>query len=194
MDSTNNIRKSFIVLKEMLTDQKVNIDNLLTISDNELDSLYNQNDNIFHIDVNANMKVIYYMNTKFKIQELRKFLQPFGNEQITDIVLIFKEKINNFNSKNIEEFKNINLQIFLMKELLFNISKHCLVPKHEVINDAQEINMLVAQYNLKSKLQFPTILKSDPMSRYLNIQTGNLVKITRISPSAGESILYRCCV
>ena len=195
MDSINNICKTFKVLKEMLIDQGRDITRLNHISEVELQALHrNMSSDIFEVLVNDNTKILYYMNNKFRIVELRKFIQPQDNENITNIILIFKEKINNFNSKNIDEFNGINLQVFLIKELLFNISKHRLVPKHEVIKDVIVIDELVKTYNLKSKLQFPIILKTDPMAKYLNVQSGDLVKIVRISPSSGESMLYRCCV
>ena len=194
MDSTNNIYKSFCILKEMLTDQHQDIDLLNNISHYELEVIHRQSDNIFEITVNNHMKVIYYLNSKFKFADLKKFIQTKDNEHITDIILIFKEKINSFNPKNIEEFKGINLQTFLIKELLFNISKHDLVPKHELIKDQLEVAKLVTHFNLKTKLQFPIILKTDPMARYLNARPGEIVKVTRISPSAGISVLHRCCV
>lgn len=194
MDSTNNIYRSFSTLKDMLTDQKKEIDLLHSISNKELEVIHRQSDNIFQILANDHMKIIYYLNSKFKFADLKKFIAPKENENITDIVIVFKEKINSFNPRNIEEFDNINLQVFMIKELLLNISKHVLVPKHEVIRDQKQINDLVEHYNLKSKLQFPIILKTDPMAKYLNVQSGDLVRVTRTSPSAGESILYRCCV
>ena len=194
MDSTNNIYRSFITLKDMLTDQKRDINLLNNISNEELEIIHRQSDNIFQIFANKNMKIIYYLNSKFKFADLKKFIQSKDNEPVTDIIIIFKEKINSFNPKNIEEFNNINLQVFIIKELLFNISKHALVPKHEVVKDPNEISKLVEYYNLKSKLQFPIILKTDPMARYLNVQSGDLVRVTRISPSSAKSVLYRCCV
>ena len=193
MDSINNIYKSFTTLKDMLTDQGCDIENLHSTTNADLQTLHINTD-IFQILVNDCTKVIYYMNNKFKIVELRKFIQPADNAHIKNIIIIFKEKINNFNPKNIEELSQINLQVFLIKELMFNISKHIMVPKHEVIRDPQEVNELVEMYNLKTKLQFPIILKTDPMARYLNVQSGDLVRVTRISPTSGENILYRCCV
>ena len=194
MDSTNNIYRSFVTLKEMLTDQKQDISLLNSISNEELEIIHRQSDNIFQIFANDSLKIIYYLNTKFKFADLKKYIQSKDNEKVTDLIIIFKEKINSFNPKNIEEFNNINLQTFVIKELLFNISKHSLVPKHEVVKDPVEISKLVEHYNLKSKLQFPIILKTDPMAKYLNVQSGELVRVTRISPSSGESMLYRCCV
>lgn len=199
MDSSNHIYRSFNIIKEMLTDQGIDIDLLNNISKHELDVIHRQSDNIFQIVVNDHMKIIYYLNSKFKFADLKKYLQSKEDESIekhkmTDMLIVFKDKINSFNPRNIEEFENLNLQVFLMKELLFNISKHRLVPKHEVVRDDAEVVRLVEHYNLKSKLQFPIILKTDPMARYLNVQSGDLVKVTRVSPSAGETILYRCCV
>jgi DNA-directed RNA polymerase subunit H (RpoH/RPB5) len=197
MESANTIYRSFNVLKEMLADQGFDISNLEHVDKNELDLLIRQSDNIFQIDVSKSVKIIYYLNAKFKINNLRTFLSspPDGEQSnITDIILIFKEKINNFNSKNVEEFKNKNLQVFLMKELCFNVSKHELVPHHEIVSDPNEMKSLIEKHNLKNKLQFPIILKTDPMARYLNVQSGHLVKITRTSPTAGESVVYRCCV
>jgi DNA-directed RNA polymerase I, II, and III subunit RPABC1 len=194
MDSSNTIYASFNTLKEMLKDQDCDISNIEHLSKDELTSLQKEGDHMFQIEVSNTMKIVYYLNNKFKVSDLRKYLQPVDDRVFTDIVLVFKEKINNFNPKNVDELNNVNLQIFMIKELMYNISKHVLVPKHEAIRDSDAIVDIVATYSLKSKLQFPIILKTDPMVRYLNVQPGQLVKITRNSPSCGDNILYRCCV
>jgi DNA-directed RNA polymerase I, II, and III subunit RPABC1 len=84
--------------------------------------------------------------------------------------------------------------VFDIKSLQFNISHHELVPKHEVIHDEAEVKDIVAKYSLKSKFQLPIILKTDAMAKYLGLKNGDVVKITRVSPTAGEYIVYRCCV
>ena len=120
MDSTNNIYRSFVTLKEMLADQKQDISLLNSISNEELEIIHRQSDNIFQIFANDHLKIIYYLNTKFKFADLKKYIQSKDNEKVTDIIIIFKEKINSFNPKNIEEFNNINLQTFVIKELLLS--------------------------------------------------------------------------
>lgn len=184
----NDVVKSFITLREMLIDREIDISNLDNISDTEIEIMARTN-KIFSFNVNENFKIIYYMNPKFKINDLKKY---FGDEE--KIIIIFKEKINNLNIKNLKDFENINIEIFILKELLFNISKHILVPKHEIIKDEEEINMIMETYQLKSKTQLPIILKTDPMSRYLDIKAGDIIKITRKSPSAGLAVIYRYCV
>lgn len=45
-------------------------------------------------------------------------------------------------------------------------------------------------YQIKQKSQLPIILRTDPMAKYLDVKSGDVVKVTRISPSAGETIVY----
>ena len=183
----NEVVKCYITLKEMLVDRNVNIDMLDTVSDTELNIMSKIN-KIFSIQVNKNTKIVYYTNPKFKINDLKKY---FVDDE--HVILVFKEKINNLNIKNLKEQTNVTIEIFMMKELQYNISKHVLVPKHEIVHDNEEIESLLNTYQLK-KNQLPIILKTDPMARYLDVKAGEIVKVTRKSPSAGEAILYRYCV
>lgn len=185
--ATNELIQSFVTLKEMLVDRGIDIERLNAIANKELDTMSKVH-KIFSLDVSDKLKIIYHINNKFKINELKKFM----NED-EHIIVVFKEKINNLNIKNMREQNNIQIEIFMMKELQYNISKHVLVPKHEIVKDMDEIDNLLNTYKLR-KNQLPIILHTDPMARYLNIKVGDIVKIIRSSPSAGEAILYRYCV
>lgn len=171
----------------MLTDRGIDTSRLDAISDTELDTM-SKIHKIFSIDINDNMKIVYHINTKFKINELKKYLGE--NEHV---IVIFKEKINNLNIKNMRDQSNVCIEIFMMKELQFNISKHSLVPKHEIVYDTEVIENLLKTYKMR-KNQLPIILHSDPVARYLNVKVGEIVKITRDSPSAGTAIVFRYCV
>ena len=183
----NEIVTSYITLKEMLIDRGVNNENLDAISNEEL-KIMAKTSKIFSLKVNDEMSVIYYTNPKFKINDLKKYLDDSKH-----IILIFKEKVNNLNIKNIKENTNVFVEIFMLKELQYNISRHILVPKHEIVHDQGEIDIILDTYQVK-KTQLPIIMKTDPMARYLDVKAGEIVKITRNSPSAGEAILYRYCV
>ena len=187
MDFTNNVVRTFITVKEMLSDRMIDIDNLDSISDQEL-TMMSKKFNIFTLDVTKTFKIIYYLNNKFKINDLKKFIED--NDKI---IIIFKEKINNLNIKNLKELNVVGLETFTIKELLFNISRHDLVPKHEVIKD-DEVKKMMDEYQIKQKSQLPIILRTDPMAKYLDVKSGDVVKVTRVSPSAGETIVYRYCV
>lgn len=201
-NESQDIIKSFTVVKEMLTDRKIDISNLESYSEDEIEILISasntsgtKNGNIFQVKVNNDIKIIYHMKSKFIKNDLKKFLSTIEkDEEYKHIIFIFKEKINNNNDKNIKDLlEGVTYELFPIKNLLFNITKHSYVPKHELLS-TDEANDIMQKYSIKNKSQFPIILKSDPVSRYYDFKPGQLIKIYRSSTSIGESITYRYCV
>jgi DNA-directed RNA polymerase I, II, and III subunit RPABC1 len=123
--------------------------------------------------------------------ELKKLFED--SEPMDLYILVAKEKLSQNNSKMLTTLK-VNLQIFDIKQLQFNISKHVLVPKHDIIRDEKEIKSIIERFSLKSKYQLPIILKTDAMAKYLGLKNGDIVRITRDSPTSGEYVIYRCCI
>lgn len=78
------------------------------------------------------------------------------------------------------------------KKPAFNPTEHIYVPKHEIVSE-EEKKEIIRRYNASPE-QFPQILASDPVVREIGAKPGDLVKITRTSQTAGESIYYRFVV
>ena len=72
------------------------------------------------------------------------------------------------------------------------ISNHIYQPKHEILpkSEAEEI---MRKYNAKPS-QLPYIMSSDKAIEDLDVRPGDVIKITRKSPTAGESVYYRYVV
>jgi DNA-directed RNA polymerase subunit H (RpoH/RPB5) len=85
------------------------------------------------------------------------------------------------------------LHMFLCKELMFNPMKHELVPKHEKMTE-EESKKLMDDLQLKSKLQIPLIQRTDTIARWLGLNVGDIVRITRYNETSGEYFFYRVCV
>jgi len=71
----------------------------------------------------------------------------------------------------------------------FDPSKHLLVPKHSRASD-KEKEELLKKYNV-SVTQLPRISRKDSAIAGLNLKPGDVVKIVRKSPTAGEAVFYR---
>lgn len=72
------------------------------------------------------------------------------------------------------------------------IPDHIYVPKHEIMNKNDAMKVL-EKYHTKPT-EMPLIYVSDPAIRGLGVKPGDMIKITRKSPTAGESVYYRYVV
>ncbi|MBR9691299.1 DNA-directed RNA polymerase subunit H [Candidatus Woesearchaeota archaeon] len=69
------------------------------------------------------------------------------------------------------------------------IKKHILIPKHIKLS-AKERDELFKKYNISLK-ELPKIKKDDSAITSLNVKEGDVIKIIRMSQTAGEVEFYR---
>jgi DNA-directed RNA polymerase subunit H len=80
----------------------------------------------------------------------------------------------------------------LSEKKVVKITNHIYQPKHEILpkDKAEEI---LKKYNAKPS-QLPYVMRSDKALEDLDVRPGDIIKITRKSPTAGESVYYRYVV
>ena len=80
----------------------------------------------------------------------------------------------------------------MSEKKVVKITNHVYQPKHEILprTEAEEI---LKKYNAKPG-QLPYILMSDKAIEDLDMRPGDVIKITRKSPTAGQSVYYRYVV
>lgn len=71
----------------------------------------------------------------------------------------------------------------------YEVMEHELVPKHEIMSE-DEIEQLVNQKDVDLE-DLPKILKNDPVVKEIGAEPGDVLKITRESPTSGKAISYR---
>ena len=72
------------------------------------------------------------------------------------------------------------------------VPDHLYVPRHEIISK-EEAEEVLKRYNC-TPTELPLIYATDPAIVGLGVRPGDMIKIYRHSPTAGESIYYRYVV
>ncbi|MFP4424414.1 MAG: DNA-directed RNA polymerase subunit H [Candidatus Woesearchaeota archaeon] len=80
----------------------------------------------------------------------------------------------------------------MAKKAKFDISNHVLVPKHAKLSE-KETEKVLKKYNIPRE-GLPKILVTDPAIAGLGVSAGDIIKITRESPTAGKIEVYRCVI
>lgn len=92
-----------------------------------------------------------------------------------------------------KERRKLRVSFFSIYMLVNNPLKHMMVPKHEIVDPAYHKELMDSMY-ITSKSKFPEIkFHIDPIARCIGAVPGDIIKITRPSQSAGETVIYRVC-
>lgn len=74
----------------------------------------------------------------------------------------------------------------------FNVAEHVFVPEHKKLSQKEKEEVL-NEYGISVK-QLPRILITDPGLANLDVKQGDVIKISRKSPTAGQTVYYRSVV
>ena len=188
------VRKTVI---EMLGDRNYIIPESEKISFDEFSIKFkNKSMDIYIDNTNENLgKVyVYFHNENKTISKLdlknlfNKIVENYQDEEIKLIILL-KEKGNGSILKEINKEVYKNVEIFMNKNMIFNITHHEFVPKHSILTENETDELLDKYSTTLNKL--PKIYKSDPVAKYYGMKPNQVCKIIRRSPEVGDYIYYR---
>jgi DNA-directed RNA polymerase I, II, and III subunit RPABC1 len=168
------------VVKEMLNDRGIDVCNIPPYTE-DLDSFY------------CSCLKVYFSEPKLGIKHMKEITNDLELEKINHAIIIFETSITPSAKQYLDEIsKTFEIELFKHIELKFNVTKHSLVPKHELLDDKSKHTFCKAHKVMEKNL--PRILVTDPIARYYNMKKGQFVKITRFSETAGTFVTYRVCV
>jgi len=126
------------------------------------------------------------------IKHLKQFAQLLSEKNYYTGIYVTQAAPTSSALKIIPSLLPTVMEIFREEDLLVNISRHELVPKHTLLS-AEDKKRLLERYRLK-ETQLPRIRVDDPMARYLGLRRGQVVKIIRRSETAGRYASYRWAI
>ena len=135
--------------------------------------------------------VKFVLISRVRPNTLREYITQIREKIVgeeDELILVIKNKPNTTLTRISKEFKGV--QIFWIRNLLANITKHRFNPKFELVPD-EEIIELLRKLQVKSKMHLPQMLKDDPISLYYGYKIGSIIKIIRISETSGKSVSWR---
>lgn len=124
---------------------------------------------------------------------IKKFVQHCGAQNFKSGILVTQMPLSAQSRKIVTAaVAYTHVECFLEEDLLVNITHHELVPTHVLLSKEEKMALL-KRYRLK-ETQLPRILQKDPIARYFGLRKGHVVKIIRVSETAGRYASYRVCV
>lgn len=198
MDDIEKLFRSRRTILEMLNDRGYVVSNELFIDDKDnFKKLFYSKNLDFRVDCNGKTPVFikWMLNFKIKPNMIKDTIDTIRQENFAEnspgkIILVTKAKPNTNISKIFKEKEFRGTELFWLNTVIFNITKHILVPTHTKMDD-EEVRKLLAELYIQNKFHLPIMLKSDPITRYLDLSSGDVCRITRYSPTCGHYYSYR---
>ena len=209
--SINKLFKSREVIIDMLKMRGYNTDMYDNFSINEIELMFKgcekkTTSELGSLDITVSNKfggklyVKYLLASKLRSNNFKMLIDDMIENYLVsgdEVLFILKDNANNMDSFDsmLESYlttKNIFIQIFSLDNLMFNITKHKLVPKMRILTE-EEKNKVLKTYST-TPIQMPQILKSDPQAKFLGVRKGDMCEIIRASETAGNALTYRMCI
>ena len=142
----------------------------------------------------------YHLKTKISKTHIQDYIEDLYNvEEILgeddNLIIVGKDKPNDTLISVLDmtyKTDKYYVNIYNIHDYLYNILDHVLVPPHRII-DNEERKEVAKYYNIVNNSQWPEISRFDPVAIAIGLKPGEVVEITRSSPTSLTTKYYRFC-
>lgn len=114
-------------------------------------------------------------DSRLGIKQIRDYQELRKSDPTTDFIIVSMCSPTPAALKCIAESAEW-LSFFKCNEVVQNVTKHCLVPKHTLLSDSDR-ETLIRRLKIPNVEVLPQMLTTDPVSRYYNFQPGTVVRL-----------------
>ncbi|PRQ49722.1 putative DNA-directed RNA polymerase [Rosa chinensis] len=141
-------------------------------------------------DPSDRILVIYCGPGIVKVNVIRGLHSQITNKDtLTGLILILQSQITSQALKTLDLYP-FKVEMFQITDLLVNITKHVLKPKHQVLTERAKQNLL-RKYNIEEK-QLPRMSQKDAIAKYYGLERGQVVKVIYSRDITKAHVTYRC--
>jgi len=146
-------------------------------------------DTSFPADKDFDNKSVYIKLISQKINSIGSspLVNDFLKSHINNYKILVFDSISDKAKGSFNSFKHV--EIFEEKFFMIDILSHHASPDYEVLTDTQ-VKLLKNTYNVDNK-KIKKMLLKDPITQYLNLHKGQVVRIIRTSEQSIQSVDYR---
>lgn len=146
----------------------------------------------------AGILIIFSNKTRVSEKELNNFISfaSENNFNAGTIIVSPSELSSSVMKVLIDHITDNNvplIQIFEIRKLGFNYSKHRMVPRHRLCSDSEK-PAVMKRWNLKTLEQLEKIWCQDPMAKFIGARPGDLVEVIGMCETSAENLHYRYCI
>jgi len=112
----------------------------------------------------------------FNVSKSSEYIIKLKQININHCIIIYKEKITSVAKKISDSINEFTIELFPVKELMYNITSHYLVPLHKKLS-YESAKDFIKTY----ESTIPVILVKDPVSKFYGFKKKDIIEIERNS-------------
>lgn len=128
-----------------------------------------------------------------KSMDFKKLLKGLPKDDHLEVMFVSENEFSTHLHNQVAEFKKANpaalIETYTYEMFIVEKPKHINVPLHEIASDS-EIDKFCADYFCQRE-NLPKIVTSEPQVVWLGARPGMVIKIHRVSETAGMAVIYR---
>ena len=154
-------------------------DTCLELCDQRHYKIVEKNDHqILALKKNGKQMCVFLANShKFNIERLQEYISIMKKMDVWHCIIVYKDSATSVAKNFISGSDEMIIELFNEDELKFNLTKHILVPLHELV--VFENNEECENFKKKYEKKLPIIKKTDPVARFYGFKKGDFIKVTR---------------
>ena len=119
--------------------------------------------------------VYFHSLPKLNKKYIAKYISSMEAENCSHSIIIYTETITTMMVKALSTTVGAKIELFKMKELSFNLTKHRLQPKRFTCLTEEETRIFKEQFGIK----IPVLKSNDMVCRFFNYNRGSIIEIEK---------------